>query len=232
MGTPRPRRATPADTAAVAALAPAILLTESDDRAVFVLDDRDGHPVAAIDFARMSDHITVEHLVGSRRERRGLLAHAAAAVRAMGLRELRWPGFRGGRKHIRNGPVQRAGDYLDNLGVPVWRDGSASLPQTLYFRGTWAAVALLIGFGSIVASLSICADLTLAHIVVPALLAPRLGLRDPADRPLTGGAVSVVAGHSPQRRRRRRGHRRGRRTVHDRPFPRSGFVGDLHGDVA
>ena len=118
----------------------------------------------------MSDHISVEHLVGGHRESRRLLAHAAAAARAMGLSELRWPGLRGGRRRVRNGPMQRAGDYLDNLGVPLWNDGAASLPQTLYFRGTWVAVALLIGFGSISAAVFAGDDVTLAHIVIPALL--------------------------------------------------------------
>jgi hypothetical protein len=169
MGTPRPRRATSADTAAIAALSPTIIPTESDDRAVFVIDGTDG-PVAAIDLRQLSDHISVEHLVGGQRESRRLLAHAAAAARAMGLSELRWPGWRGGRRRVRNGPMQRAGDYLDNLGVPLWNDGEASLPQTLYFRGTWVAVALLIGFGSISAAVFAGDDVTLAHIVIPALL--------------------------------------------------------------
>ncbi len=173
MGTPRPRRAprraTSADAAAIAALSSAIIPTEADDRAVFVIDGTDG-PVAAIDLRQMSDHISVEHLVGGLRESRRLLAHAAAAARAMGLSELRWPGLRGGRRRVRNGPMQRAGDYLDNLGVPLWNDGAASLPQTLYFRGTWVAVALLIGFGSISAAVFAGDDVTLAHIVIPALL--------------------------------------------------------------
>jgi hypothetical protein len=173
MGIPRPRRAprraTSADAAAIAALSSAIIPTESDDRAVFVIDGTDG-PVAAIDLRQMSDHISVEHLVGGQHESRRLLAHAAAAARAMGLSELRWPGLRGGRRRIRNGPVQRAGDYLDDLGVPLWNDGTASLPQTLYFRGTWAAIALLIGFGSISAAVFASDDVTLAHIAVPALL--------------------------------------------------------------
>jgi len=169
MGTPRPRRATSADTAAIAALSPAIIPTESDDRAVFVIDGEAG-PIAAIDLRQMADHIIVQHLVGAPRERRRLLAHAAAAARAMGVRELRWPGFPSGRRHVRNGPLQRAGDHLDNLGVPVWHDGTASLPQTLYFRGTWAAVALLLGFGSISAAVFIGDDFTLAHIVIPGLL--------------------------------------------------------------
>jgi hypothetical protein len=169
MGTPRPRRATSADTAAIAALSPTIIPTDADDRAVFVIDGKDG-PVAAIDLSLTSDRISIEHLVGAQRESRRLLAHAAAAGRAIGVSELLWPGFRDGRRRIRNGPLQRAGDYLDNLGVPLWHDGTASLPQTLYFRGTWAAVALLIGFGSISIAVFIGADVELSHIVVPAVL--------------------------------------------------------------
>lgn len=173
MGTPQPRRAprraTSADAAAIAALSPAIIPTDSDDRAVFVIDGETG-PIAAIELSQTADRIDVEHLVGGPRERRRLLAHAAFAARAMGIHELRWPGFPGGRRHVRNGPLQRAGDYLDNLGVPVWHDGIASLPQTLYFRGTWAAVALLLGFGSISAAVFIGEDVTLAHIAIPALL--------------------------------------------------------------
>ena len=63
MGTPRPRRATSADTAAIAALSPTIIPTEADDRAVFVIDGKDG-PVAAIDLSLTSDRISIEHLVG------------------------------------------------------------------------------------------------------------------------------------------------------------------------
>jgi hypothetical protein len=205
MGTPRPRRATSADAAAIAALSPAIIPTESptesDYRAVFVIDGKDG-PVAAIDLRQHPDHISVEHLVGDRRQARALLAHAAAAARAMGISELRWPGFRGGRKRIRNGPLQRAGDYLDDLGVPLWRDGIASLPQTLYFRGTWAAAALLIGLGSVSVAVFSGTDVTLTHIVVPALLAGiasafaifQIGLVAVASRRVGGrGAFTATA---------------------------------------
>ena len=169
MGTPRPRRATSADTAAIAALSPAIIPTESDDRAVFVIDGETG-PVAAIDLRQLADHINVEHLVGDRRQSRILLAHAARAARVMGLSELRWPGFREGRRRIRNGPWQRASDHLDDHGVPLWHDGTASLPHTLYFRGTWAALALLIGLGSISLVVFGEVEITLALIVIPALL--------------------------------------------------------------
>ena len=67
MGTPRPRRAprraTSADAAAIAALSSAIIPTEANDRAVFVIDGETG-PVAAIDLRQMSDHISVEPATG------------------------------------------------------------------------------------------------------------------------------------------------------------------------
>lgn len=199
MGTPRPRRAAEADAAAVAALSPAIVPTGARDRAVFVIDGKDG-PVAAIDLKLMADHINVEHLVGGRRDSLALLAHAAAAARALGISELRWPGFAGGRKRVRNGPLQRAGDHLHNLGVPPWRDGTASLAQTVYFRGTWAAAALLVGLGSVSAAVFSGSDVTLAHIVAPGLLAVmasafavfQIGLLAVAAR-RTGGRLAFMA---------------------------------------
>ena len=155
----------------------------------------------------MPDHINVEHLVGGPRERRRLLAHAAAAARAMGLARTALAGLPPAAAGTSaTGPLQRAGDYLDNLGVPLWHDGTASLPQTLYFRGTWAAVALLIGFGSISAAVFIGDDVTLAHIVIPALLcAVGVGLRDLPDRPADrrGAARRRALAHSRRHRLRR-----------------------------
>ncbi|MBM3647595.1 MAG: hypothetical protein FJX11_07380 [Alphaproteobacteria bacterium] len=170
MRTPHPRRAGPADAASLAGLSPAIVPTDSDDRAVFVIDGAAG-PQAAIDLARQPDHIRIEHLVGSPRHCRRLLDHAAAAARAMQVGELRWSGFPGGRRRVRNGPLQRAHDYLDRLGVPLWRDGTATLSQTLYFRGTWAALALLVGLGSVSLAVFSGIAVTWAHIALPSLLA-------------------------------------------------------------
>ena len=180
---------------------------------MFVIDGKDG-PVAAIDLRQMPDHISVEHLVGGRRESRRLLAHAAAAARAMGLSELRWPGFRGGRRRVRNGPLQRAGDYLDNLGVPLWHDGTASLPQTLYFRGTWVAVALLIGFGSISIAVFSGDDVDAgAHRHSRPAVRRGVGFRDLPDRPADrrGAARRRAPGVRRDIGRRGRGDRRRRR---------------------
>lgn len=173
MGTPRPRRATVEDTAALAALSPtsvpAIVPTDSPDRAVFVIDGPAG-PRAAIDLAHQANHLSVEHLIADRRDTRRLLGHAQAAARALGLGEIRWSGFPGGIRRVRNGPLQRAGDHLDDLGVPLWRDGTASLAQSLYFRGTWASIALLIGLGSLPLAVFSGTEITWLHIAGPAIL--------------------------------------------------------------
>lgn len=58
-------------------------------------------------------------------------------------------GYRDGVKRIRTGKLARMIDHLEALGVPLWRDGAAPFDLTLYYRGVWAAMALLVGFGSI-----------------------------------------------------------------------------------
>ncbi|WP_421999570.1 hypothetical protein [Reyranella sp.] len=170
MRTPHPRRATVEDFASLAALSADLVPHESDDRAVFVIDGPQG-PVAAIDLVRHPDHLQVAHLVGGRHETARLLAHAAAAARAMGLAELRGPVFPGGRRRIRNGPLQRLADHVEAEGVPFARDGTAPLTQTVYFRGTWAALALLVGLGSVSAAVFSGLAVSFAHVAVPALLA-------------------------------------------------------------
>src|SRR5258708_26536393 len=56
------------------------------------------------------------------------------------------------------------------MGVPLWRDGAASLSQSLYYRGVWAALALLVGLGSVSIAVFGNGALTWAHIALPALL--------------------------------------------------------------
>ena len=75
-----------------------------------------------------------------------------------------------GTPRIRNGPLRRAFAYFDTVGVPLWRDGSATLSQTLYHRGVWASLALLLGLGSVSLAVFSGIEITWAHIVVPALL--------------------------------------------------------------
>ena len=169
MGTPRPRRATSADTAAIAALSPAIIPTESHDRAVFVIDGETG-PIAAIDLAKWPTTSTSTISSAAR-------ASAAGCSPMPPPQRARWasPSCAG-----RASPAAAGVSATGRCNAPatistisacrVWHDGTASLPQTLYFRGTWAAVALLIGFGSISAAVFLGDDVTLAHIVIPALL--------------------------------------------------------------
>ncbi len=54
--------------------------------------------------------------------------------------------------------------------VPLWRDGTATLSHSLYVRGTWAALALLVGLGSVSLAVFSGLEITWAHIVLPALL--------------------------------------------------------------
>jgi len=66
--------------------------------------------------------------------------------------------------------LTRVRDHLEEVGVPVWRDGHAAFDQTLYYRGIWAALALLAGLGSISLAVFSGGDVTLFHVVVPAAL--------------------------------------------------------------
>jgi hypothetical protein len=54
--------------------------------------------------------------------------------------------------------------------VPLWRDGTATLSHTVYVRGTWAALALLVGVGSVSLAVFSGIEVTWAHIALPALL--------------------------------------------------------------
>ena len=180
---------------------------------------RDGRPVAAIELCADAPIISaVEHLVGSRREQpRPARRCRRARPGPCGLRELRWPGFRGGRRRwSATARCRRAGDHLDNLGVPLWRDGTASLSQSLYYPRRLGCprpadrprqhrrVAVFSG-----------GELTLAHIVVPALLCAvarlfaiwQIGLLAVAAR-RSRRALGVRRNGGG----RRRGHRRDRRT--------------------
>jgi len=176
MGTPHIRRATDADSAGVAALVPGLVPSATADRrATFVIDGPDGVS-AVLELVQADDHLLVEHLKAPDEEHARLLAEfAEAAARGIGLKESRLSpgavaeefaaklGYRNGRKKIRNGP-------LDAIGVPLWRDGTASLSQSLYYRGVWAAIALLVGLGSVSIAVFSSGALTWVHIALPALL--------------------------------------------------------------
>jgi hypothetical protein len=211
------RRATPADAAAILAFAPDVPPPAMTDiRATFVIDGETG-PRAVIDLVQQSDHLGIEHLVvsptGTLEDLRTLIAFAEAAARAVNVGKIRLApgalpnelaaslGYQTGLKTISTGALARARDHLDAVGVPLWRDGTASAAQTLYFRGVWAAIALLIGLGSVSLAVFSGSQTTLLHIVGPAVLCTlgsafalwQIGLIAVAAWRRGGGVVPVLA---------------------------------------
>ena len=103
------------------------------------------------------------------------MAFADSAARALGAPEIRLSpgavsdtvaiqaGFREGRRKVPQ-------SHLEMVGVPLWRDGAASFSTSLYYRGVWASLALLVGLGSISAAVFSGGKLTLTHIVLPGIL--------------------------------------------------------------
>lgn len=169
LSTDRIRHATPEDASALAALSPAIVPTAADERAVFVIDDTGGL-AAAIELLRRSDHINVEHLVGSEAGRRTLIKHAEKIARALQVDQIRWSGYPAGRKRIAPRRFEGLAELLGTEGVPLWRDGAASLSHTLHARGLWAALALIVGLGSISLAVFSGMKVTWLHIALPAAL--------------------------------------------------------------
>ena len=180
------RRATPDDAGAIAAFAPGVPPPAmADDRATFVIDGAEG-PFAVIALVQHRDYLQIEHLVvaapGASDHARTLIAFAEAAARAVGVHRVRLPqdvlpedfaaslGYADGIKTISTGALARARDHLEAIGIPLWRDGTASVTQTLYYRGVWAALALLIGLGSVSLAVFSGSQTTLFHIVAPAVL--------------------------------------------------------------
>lgn len=182
------RRAIAADGEGIARLFPSLppVASTSDTRAIFVIDGETA-PLGAVLLEQAAGHLAVGPLeTASNGERtevaRALIAFAEMAARAIGLREVRLAdgsvpsdlagslGYRDGVKRIRAGKLARMIDHLEALGVPLWRDGAAPFDLTLYYRGVWAAMALLIGFGSITLAVFGPGDVTLLHVLGPALL--------------------------------------------------------------
>jgi hypothetical protein len=182
------RRATVADAAAIALLSTEVPSPSqaSANRAAFVIEGDEGL-LGVVDLEQAADHLAVMNLaVVSGTSSPGLahtlLAFAEVTARAIGLREVRLrPGalpagvapprrYRDGVRRLSGGRLARSLDHLESLGVPLLRDGSAALDQTLYFRGVWAAMAVLIGFGSISVAVFTGGDVTLLHVLGPALI--------------------------------------------------------------
>ena len=211
------RRATPADAGAIATFAPGVPPPAiADNRATFVIDGESG-PFAVIDLVQHGDQLRIEHLVtaatGTPEHVRTLIAFAEAAARAVGVHKVRLPrdampedfaaslGYVGGLKTISTGALARARDHLEAVGVPLLRDGTASPAQTLYYRGVWAAIALLIGLGSVSLAVFSGTQTTLLHIVAPAVLCAgtsafaiwQIALTAIAARRRGGGLVPLLA---------------------------------------
>jgi hypothetical protein len=171
MGTPRIRRATEEDSDALATLVPGLVPQGTDEyHATFVIDGPAG-PVAVLDLLQGERHLVLLHLSAPDFvHAQTLHDFAESAARALRAREIRLGpdamdndqattlGYRGGTKRVRPD------------GVPLWRDGTASFSQTLYYRGVWAALALLVGLGSVSVAVFNSSRLSALHIAIPAVL--------------------------------------------------------------
>ena len=171
MGPSHIRRATEEDSGALAALVPGLVPSGTDDHhATFVIEGPEG-PVAVLDVLQGERHLDLLHLRAPDLAHAQLLqGFAVAAAQALRAREIRLApgamaeaqatalGYSGGVLQVRPG------------GVPLWRDGTAGLAQSLYYRGVWAALALLTGLGSVSLAVFSGGQLTLAHIFLPAIL--------------------------------------------------------------
>lgn len=171
MGIPHIRRASEDDSGVLATLVPGLVPSATDGRhATFVIDGAAG-PVAVLDLRQGERLFDLLHLVAPDFEHaRALQAFAETAARALQAREIRLrPGAMSDAQSralgYRNGVKRVARD-----GVPLWRDGTAPFSQSLYVRGTWAALALLAGLGSIPIAVLGGVAVTLAHVAIPALL--------------------------------------------------------------
>jgi len=171
MRTPHIRRASEDDSAAISALVPNLVPSATDDHhATFVIDGAAG-PAAVLDLLQGERHLELAHLAAPDLDHaRALQDFAETAARALRasrilLRSGAMSDVQSRALGYRNGVKQVAPD-----GVPVWRDGAAPFSQALYSRGTWAALALLVGLGSVSLAVFSGTTVTLAHVVVPALL--------------------------------------------------------------
>jgi hypothetical protein len=171
MGTPRIRRALPEDSDALATLVPGGVPPMTDPHhAIFVIDQPFGPP-AVLDLQQAEHHLELLHFHAPDLMHAKILQDfAEQAARALGAREIRLTahalddaqaaalGYRHGRKRVRP------------AGVPLWRDGTAPFSQSLYFRGVWSALALLVGLGSVSVAVFNSRTPSLLAVTLPALL--------------------------------------------------------------
>jgi hypothetical protein len=171
MGIPHIRRASEEDSGALAAFVPGLVPSVTDDHhATFVIDGPAG-PVALLDLLQAERHLELLHLrAPDLQHAQALQAFAETAAQALRAAEIRLGpqamdeaqamalGYHGGVKRV------------PPAGVPLWRDGTATFSHTLYNRGVWASLALLTGLGSVSLAVFSGGALTVAHIVIPAVL--------------------------------------------------------------
>jgi len=176
MATPHSiRRATEADAPIVAQFVPGLVPSATDDhRATFIYEAADG-PAGVIELLQEPKRLWVEHLVAHTIEAAQTLAdYADTAGQALGVDDVRLrPGAT--TEEIAeaanfHGDVRIPGVLDLRAVVPLWKAGREKLTNALYYRGVWAAIALLIGFGSISAAVFSGGELRLFHIVAPAIL--------------------------------------------------------------
>ncbi len=160
--------------------------TAAEDRATFVIEGETGL-LGVMHLAQAAKHLSVEQLrvVSGAQEdecRQSLISFAETAAHALDLSEVRLRagvvadalatalGYRDGVKSVRKSRAAQAAAYLEGVGVPLWRDGTATLGTTLYYRGVWAAIAMILGLGSVSIAVFSDSKLSWLHIAAPALL--------------------------------------------------------------
>ena len=171
MGTPRIRRATEEDSGALATLVPGLVPQAADEHhATFVIDGPYG-PSAVLDLLQAERHLELLHLrAPDLMQAQMLQEFAEQAARALKACEIRLgPNAMDDAQAATLGYRRRTKRVRPD-GVPVWRDGTAPFGQSLYYRGVWAALALLIGLGSVSMAVFNGNRLTMVHIAIPAVL--------------------------------------------------------------
>jgi hypothetical protein len=158
----------------------------AEDRATFVIEGETAL-LGVMDLVQAAKRLSVEQLrvvPGAEEDdhRRALIAFAETAAHALDLSEVQLragvvadtlaaaQGYRDGIKSVRKSRAAQAAAYLEGVGVPLWRDGTATLGTTLYYRGVWAAIAMLVGLGSVSIAVFSNSKLSWLHIALPALL--------------------------------------------------------------
>lgn len=69
-----------------------------------------------------------------------------------------------------DGPTATSPLLPEPLRMPVWRDGPVPLGRVVYYRTVWAVLALIVGVGSVSFAVFAGGQITIAHIVLPAVI--------------------------------------------------------------